>query len=285
MDSTLQTIKAETFKALHINPGLFIIPNPWDAGSAMVLEHLGFQALATTSSGLSFSLGRPDGAAMVSRDEAISHAGSIHAASRLPVSADLERGFGDEPEDCAETIRQAGIAGLVGGSIEDATSRPEDPIYPLDLSIERVKAAVAAARSLPFPFMLCARAENYLHGRPDLNDTIKRLEAYADAGADVLFAPGLRTREEVDSVVRAVSPKAVNVILGLTGSSLTIAELRDLGVRRVSVGSALARAAYGAFLRAAREIHENETFSFAAEAIPFADINGMFHTLHQAKTR
>jgi 2-methylisocitrate lyase-like PEP mutase family enzyme len=185
----------------------------------------------------------------------------------------LEKGFGDEPETCAETIRLAAKAGLVGGSIEDATGRIEDPIYPFDLSVERIKAAVRAARGLPFPFMLTARAENFLHGRPDLKDTIRRLEAFADAGADVLYAPGLTTRDEISAVVKAVAPKPVNV---LVGGSLTLSDLADLGVKRVSLGSALARAAYGAFLRAAEEIRREGSFTFAEDAVPFAKINAMF---------
>ncbi len=267
----LQLTKAETFKALHERPGVFAIPNPWDAGSAKLLAGLGFEALATTSAGFAFSIGKPDGA--VSRKEALEHARAIVEATSLPVSADLEKGFGDEPETCAETIRLAAATGLVGGSIEDATGRAEDPIYPFDLSVERVKAAVAAARGFSFPFMLTARAENFIHGRPDLKDTIRRLEAYAGAGADVLYAPGLRTREEISAVVKAVAPKPVNV---LALGDLSLAALGDLGVKRVSVGSALARAAYGAFLRAAEEIRREGSLAFAGQVIPHAKINAMF---------
>src|SRR5262245_10738060 len=266
-----QITRADIFKALHERPGIFAIPNPWDAGSAKLLASLGFEALATTSAGFAFSLGRPDGAA--SRDETLEHARDIVEATSLPVSADLEKGFGDEPETCAETIRLAARAGLVGGSIEDATGRIEDPIYPFDLSIERVKAAVKAARGLPFPFMLTARAENFLHGRPDLEDTIRRLEAFADAGANVLYAPGLATREEISAVVKAVAPKPVNV---LAGGALSLDELDSLGVKRASLGSALARAAYGAFIRAAEEIRREGSFTFAQEAVPFVKINAMF---------
>jgi 2-methylisocitrate lyase-like PEP mutase family enzyme len=268
---SLQITRAEAFKALHERPGIFAIPNPWDAGSAKLLAGLGFEALATTSAGFAFSLGKSDGA--VSREETLGHARVIVEATSLPVSADLEKGFGDEPETCAETIRLAAKAGLVGGSIEDATGRIEDPIYPFDLSVERIKAAVRAARGLPFPFMLTARAENFLHGRPDLKDTIRRLEAFADAGADVLYAPGLTTRDEISAVVKAVAPKPVNV---LVGGSLTLSDLADLGVKRVSLGSALARAAYGAFLRAAEEIRREGSFTFAEDAVPFAKINAMF---------
>jgi 2-methylisocitrate lyase-like PEP mutase family enzyme len=269
----LQMTKAEAFKALHERPGIFAIPNPWDAGSAKLLASLGFEALATTSAGFAFSIGRPDGA--VSREETLGHVRAVVEATSLPVSADLEKGFGDEPETCAETIRLAAKAGLVGGSIEDATGRIEDPIYPFEMSVERIKAAVRAARSLAFPFMLTARAENFLHGRPDLKDTLRRLEAFADAGADVLYAPGLKTREEIGAVVKAVAPKPVNV---LAGSGLSLDELADLGVKRVSVGSALARAAYGEFLRAAEEIRREGSFTFAERAVPFVKINAMFKT-------
>ncbi|MGH9755904.1 MAG: isocitrate lyase/PEP mutase family protein [Blastocatellia bacterium] len=267
----LQMTRAEAFKSLHERPGVFAIPNPWDAGSAKLLASLGYEALATTSAGFAFSLGRPDGA--VSREEALAHAQLIVDATSLPVSADLEKGFGDEPETCAETIRLAAKAGLVGGSIEDATGRIEDPIYPFDLAVERVKAAVRVARGLPFPFMLTARAENFLQGRPDLKDTIRRLEAFAEAGADVLYAPALTTREEIGAVVKAVAPKPVNV---LAGEGLSIDELADLGVKRVSLGAALARAAYGALLRAAEEIRREGSFTFTKEAVPFVKINTLF---------
>ncbi len=271
-----QIVRARLFQSLHERPGLFAIPNPWDAGSAKLLATLGFEALATTSGGFAFSVGKPDGEGAVDREQALEHVRTIVQATSLPVSADLENGYGDDPGRCAETILLAAKAGLVGGSIEDASGRAADPIYPLQLSIERVKAAVGAARSLPFPFVLTARAENLIHGRPDLPDTIRRLEAFAEAGADVLYAPGLKTRAEIDAVVRAVAPKPVNVIMGLAGAALSLDELASLGVKRVSVGSSLARAAYGAFLRAAREIKQNGTFAYAREAVPFADINAMF---------
>ena len=271
-----QSARAQVFRALHERPGIFAIPNPWDAGSARVLAGFGFEALATTSAGLAFSLGRPDGEGVVDRDETLANARAIVEATPLPVSADLENGFGDAPQTCAETIRLAANAGLVGGSIEDATGRAEDPIYPFALALERVRAAVAAARALPFPFTLTARAENFLHGIADLKDTLRRLEAFADAGADVLFAPGLPGRTEIEAVVRAVAPRPVNAIMGRAGASLSLAELEAIGVRRVSVGSALARAAYGAFLRAAREIRHEGTFGFADDATPFAELNAMF---------
>jgi len=273
--------KAIAFRALHERTGVFVIPNPWDAGSAKVLEQLGYEALATTSAGLAFSLGRPDAAGAVSREEALHHARTIVESTVLPVSADLENGFGDDPEDCAHTIRLAAEVGLVGGSIEDATGRVDNPIYPMEVAVARVQAAVAAARALPFPFALTARAENLLHGRPDLPDTLARLQAFAEAGADVLYAPGLTTRDQISAVVRAVAPKPVNVLMGLAGANFSVAELSELGVKRISVGSALARAAYGAFLKGAREIADNGTFGFAAEAVPFREINAMFRSLRR----
>ena len=202
--------------------------------------------------------------------------GAIVDATPLPVSADLENGFGDDPEVCAETITLAATTGLVGGSIEDATGSSVAPIYPFDQALARVRAAVAAARALPFPFMLTARAENFLHGITDLKDTIRRLEAYADAGADVLFAPGLTSLEAIETVVKAVAPKPVNAIMGLAGKTMSLSALEDIGVRRVSVGSALARAALGEFLRAAKEIRSKGTFAFANHALPYAEINAMF---------
>jgi 2-methylisocitrate lyase-like PEP mutase family enzyme len=268
--------RAEAFRALHQQSGLFVIPNPWDAGSARVLETLGFKALATTSGGLAFSLGRPDGHASITREETLQNAQTILDATSLPVSADLENGYGDDPSACAETILLAAKAGLAGGSIEDATGRPEAPIYPFELAVERVKAAVAAARSLPHPFMLTARAENLIRGRVDLKDTIRRLEAYADAGADVLFAPGLKTREEIEMAVKAVSPYPLSVIMGLTGVNLSLSMLEEMGVKRVSLGSAMARAAYGGFFRAAEEILHQGTFTFAADTKPYAELNKLF---------
>lgn len=272
----LQVTRGETFKELHERPGIFAIPNPWDVGSAKILASLGFEALATTSAGLAFSLGKPDGDGAISRAETLGNIRVIVEATSLPVAADLENGFGDDPETCSETIRLGAEAGLVGGSIEDATGRPEDPIYPFDLAVERVRAAVKAARGLSFPFMLTARAENFLHGRPDLKDTIRRLEAFADAGADVLYAPGLKTREEISAVVKAVAPKPVNVVAGLTGEGFSLDELAELGVKRVSLGSTLARAAYGAFLHAAEEIRRQGSFTFAKEAVPYVKLNALF---------
>lgn len=267
-----QLEKARAFAALHARPGCFVIPNPWDAGTARLLAGLGFEALATTSAGAAFSLGKRDGAA--GREAVLENARAIVAATDLPVSADLENGFGDAPGAAAETIRLAAEAGLVGGSIEDATGRREAPIHDFDLAVERVAAAVEAARALDFPFVLTARAENFLHGRPDLDDTIRRLQAFERAGADVLYAPGLRTAEDIGAVVSAVE-RPVNVVMGLQGGTLSLADLAELGVKRVSVGSALSRAALGAFLRAAREMRDHGTFTFADEAAPFAEITKM----------
>ena len=274
--SNTQTARAEVLKALHQRSGIFVIPNPWDAGSARILAHLGFEALATTSAGLAFSLGKPDGHGVVTRDENLANARVVVDATSLPVSGDLENGYGDDPDTCAGTIRQAAAAGLVGGSIEDATGDPADPIYPFELAVQRVKAAVKAARTLSFPFTLTARAENLIYGRPDLPDTIRRLVAFAEAGADVLFAPGLTTAEEISAVVRAVAPKPVNVLMGLSKGDLTLADLAALGVRRVSLGSSPARAAYGSFLRAAEEVKEKGSFTFAKTAVPYAEFNKLF---------
>jgi len=267
--------KAEAFKALHERDGLFIIPNPWDAGSAKILTRLGFEAFTTTSAGLAYALGRPDGYAMISRGETLDNALAIINATHLPVAADLENGFGDTPEICAETIVAAAGVGLVGGSIEDATGNDQNPIYNFELSVARIKAAVEAARSLPFHFTLTARAENMIHGKIDLQDTIKRLVAYADAGADVLFAPGLKTREQISEVVKAVAPKPVNIVLGAAGFDISFDELADLGVKRVSLGSALARAALGAFQRAAIEL-SNGGYSFVNDAVPYLELNKIF---------
>jgi 2-methylisocitrate lyase-like PEP mutase family enzyme len=269
-----QTDKAQAFKALH-GKGCFVIANAWDAGSARLLAHLGFEALATTSAGFAFSIGKPDGEHGVARDELLANARDIAGVTDLPLSADLQSGYGDAPEAVAETIRLAAAAGLVGGSIEDATGKAGSPIHELAVAVERVRAAAEAAHGLPFPFMLTARAENFLHGRPDLDDTIRRLQAFQEAGADVLYAPGLRTRADIEAVVRSVD-RPVNALMGLQGVVLTVPELAAVGVRRISVGSALTRAALGAFLRAAREIKERGSFGFAAEAAPFADLNSIF---------
>lgn len=267
--------RAKRFQALHERDRALIIPNPWDVGTARILEVLGFEALATTSAGQAFSLGRRDRPDELTRNDALRHARSLVEATRLPVSADLVNGFGDAPEAVAETIRLAARAGLAGASIEDATGRPDEPIYPFPLAVERVAAAVEAAKGLNRPFVFTARAENYLHGRPDLDDTLKRLDAYAAAGADVLYAPGLKTLDDITTVCRALS-KPVNVVMGLPGSSLTVADLEAAGVRRISLGSAMARAAIGAFLRASREVLEHGTFLFARDCASYAEIQSYF---------
>lgn len=274
--NNLQLITARAFKRLHERAGIFVIPNPWDAGSAKMLASLGFEALATTSAGLAFSLGKPDGEAEVSRDEALANARAIIAATNLPVSADLENGYGDDPESCTKTILLAARSGLSGGSIEDATGRPDDPIYPFDLSVERIKEAVKAVKNLAIPFTLTARAENLIHGIPDLKDTLKRLEAYADAGADVLFAPGLKSKAEIEAAVIAAGTKPLNVVLNLSISNLSLNELEDMGVKRVSLGSSLILSAYGAFMRSANEIKDKGTFSFATDNAKYADMNALF---------
>jgi 2-methylisocitrate lyase-like PEP mutase family enzyme len=266
-----QVERARTFRALHERAGAFVIPNPWDVGTARILAGLGFEALATTSAGLAFALGRRDGEGAVSRDEALAHAAAIVGATPLPVSADLENGFGDAPKTVAGTIRLAADAGLAGASIEDATGDPDRPIYDPSRAAERIAAAAEAARALPFPFTLTARAENFLHGRPDLDDTIRRLQAFEAAGADVLYAPGLRDLGMIRTLCAAVG-KPVNVIMGLSGAPFSVDQLAAAGVRRISVGSAFARAALGAFLRAAREVKERGTFTFAADAAAFAEI-------------
>jgi 2-methylisocitrate lyase-like PEP mutase family enzyme len=268
-----QSEKARLFRAMHERADAFMIPNPWDVGTARLLADLGFEALATTSAGYAFSVGQRDNT--IDRARMIAHVAEIAAAVDLPVSADLENGYGDAPEVAAETIRLAAMAGLVGGSLEDSTGRPGDPVYELGYAVERVRAAAEAVRDLPFPFTLTARAENYLVGRPDLRDTILRLQAYQMAGADVLYAPGLISKSEIAAVVHSVD-RPVNVVMGLQGVQLDLATLSSMGVKRVSVGSALSRAALGAFLRAAREMRLHGTFSFADDAVSYRDINALF---------
>jgi 2-methylisocitrate lyase-like PEP mutase family enzyme len=270
-----QAEKGRAFRALHERDGAFIIPNPWDVGTARILAHLGFEALATTSMGYAFSIGRRDNT--LDREETMAYAAAIASATDLPVSADLENGFGDPPETVAESIKLAASAGVVGCSIEDATGRADRPIYEREHAIERIRAAAEAVRALAFPFTLTGRAENYLHGRPDIKDTIARLQAYQEAGADVLYAPGLATKDDIVAVVSSVD-RPVNVVMGLQGVQLSLAELSAIGVRRVSVGSALCRAALGAFLRAAREMREHGTFGFAAQAVSPREMSAIFKT-------
>lgn len=271
-----QAETAATFAELHRREGTFIIPNPWDVGSACLLAHAGFEALATSSAGYAFSIGKADG--QVGRDQTLAHAAEVVAATGLPVSIDLENGFGDAPEDAAETIRLAAASGAVGGSIEDRTRRTDDPIYDRALAAERVRAAAEVVHSLPFPFMLTARAENYLVGKPDLKDTIERLQMYQEAGANVLYAPGLTTRDEITAVISSVD-RPVNVLMGIKGVQLTLADLSAMGVKRISVGSTLARVALGAFLRAANEMQDEGTFGFIEEAADSRMINSIFASL------
>lgn len=253
-----QTEKAAVFRALHARNRAFIIPNPWDVGSAMMLARLGFEALATTSAGFAHSLGKADGA--VDRDAMLAHAAALAAATDLPVSADLENGYADDPADVAETIRLAVAAGLAGCSIEDLPQGRDGKPYEIAFATERIRAAAEAARSLPFPFVLTARAENYIAGHPDLPDTIARLQAFQEAGADVLYAPGLRSKEDIASVVSSVD-RPVNVLMGLQGVDFTLDDLSALGVKRVSIGSGLSRVAYDAALRAATEMRDRGTFT------------------------
>ena len=242
--------KAERFQALHAH-GCFVIANAWDAGSACILTQAGMHAIATTSAGLAFMLGRRDGFGSVSRAEAIQNAADIVRATSLPVSADLEDGYGRDAEDCAVTVRMAAAAGLCGCTIEDTTADAADPIHGFDHAVARVRAAVTAARAAPHPFVLTARSENFLHGRPDLDDTVRRLVAFAEAGADCLYAPGLPTMEAIRTVCAAVAPKPVNVMFAPRTGAVPLAVLAAAGVRRVSVGGMLARAAYGHLMDAA----------------------------------
>lgn len=258
-----QAERATRFEALHQRGRAFIIPNPWDAGSARILEGLGYEALATTSSGFALTTGRKDYG--VTREAVLDHVAALTSATSLPVSADLENGFGDAPEVAAETIRLGAQAGLVGGSIEDTRREPGRPLYELEHAAERVRAAAEAAHALSFPFTLTARAENFLVGRDDLEDTIRRLQAFEEAGADVLYAPGLSTEEQIRAVVAAVD-RPVNVIV-LAGMQLTLEDFSRLGVRRLSVGGGLARIAYGALVREAKQMFETGTFGYAERAI------------------
>jgi 2-methylisocitrate lyase-like PEP mutase family enzyme len=260
-----QREKYERFRALHERPGAFVIPNPWNEGTTRILTALGFEALGTTSAGYAFAVGRRDSTAALTRDEVLQNAAAIVGATDLPVSGDLEDGFGAAAEVCAETIRRAVDVGLVGGIIEDATGDPTSPLYEFPLAVERVAAASEAARDRPF--MLTVRAANYLYERPDLDDTIRRLHAFADAGADVLYAPGLPSLDAIRAVCASV-PKPVNVVVGLQQPLRSVDELAAAGVKRISVGSSFARVALGAFLRAALEVKEGGTFTYAADAIP-----------------
>jgi len=265
-----QSAKADRFDALHRQAQPFVVANAWDAGSARILAGLGFDALATSSAAAAAVLGRRDGA--ITREESLTNARAIVEATALPVSADLENGFGDAPETAMQTIRLAAQAGLVGGSIEDASGDARQPIYAIAHAAERVAAAVDAARALPFRFMLTARAENFLHGRADLDDTIRRLQAFERAGADVLFAPGLPDLEAVRTVCAALT-QPVNFMVGTRGRSFTLAELGAAGVRRISLATSLYRAAMSGLAEAAREIRQHGSFGYVERALPSAELN------------
>ncbi len=265
--------RAERFRALHAGPGLFVMPNPWDIGSARILAGLGFPALATTSAGHAYTLGRRDNQGAISREEAMDHARAIVGASALPVNGDLEKGYGDSPEAVAQTIRAAAAAGLAGCSIEDATGRRDDPIFEKSLAVERIVAAVEAVRSLDRPFVLTARAENLIQGRPDLEDTLDRLAAFAEVGAEVLYAPGLKDLPTIERFCQAL-PCPLNLLYGLKGQDFSLAEAAEAGVRRISLGSGLARKAYGGLLSAAKELAEQGTATYAAGVPGFDAFDG-----------
>lgn len=258
----------ERFRELH-SAGCFVIPNPWDVGSARILEGLGFPALATTSAGFAWSIGRRDN--HVTLEDALAHFRAISSAVTIPVNGDFEGGFAIAPEDVAANVAQAALTGIAGLSIEDSTGNADEPLFDFTLAVERVRAAREAIGN---GVLLTGRCEAFLVGRPDLDETIRRLRAYADAGADCLYAPALRKLEDIQAVVEAVAPKPVNVLV--SSDFTTVPEMAALGVRRISVGGALARAAWGGFMTAAREIAEQGTFSALAKAIPFAEINGRF---------
>ena len=265
-----QSEKADRFRVLHQGPRAFLIANAWDPGSTRILAGLGFQALATSSGASAGILGKRDG--QVTREEALSHARAIVDATDLPVSADLEKGFGDAPAAAAETIRLAGEVGLVGGSIEDATGNRDTPLYDLGHATERVAAAVQAARALPFGFTLTARAENFLRGNPSVDDTIRRLQAFEKAGADVLMAPGLPDLAAVRTVCSALS-RPFNFMVGIKGKSFSVPELEAAGVRRISLATSLYRAAMSGLLAAAREVHDKGTFGYLEQAMTTPELN------------
>jgi 2-methylisocitrate lyase-like PEP mutase family enzyme len=265
-----QEDKAHRFRALHDGPGAFVIPNPWDVGSARILAGLGFHALATTSAASASALGRRDHA--LARDETLAHARLIVDATDLPVSADLGKGFGDAPEVVAETVRRAASIGLVGCTIEDSTGNQDSPLYEVGLAVERIAAAAEAARTLQFPLMLTARAHNFLYGAPSLDETISRLQAFENAGADVLFAPGLPDLAAVTAVCAAIS-KPVNFMVGIKGKSFSVSELSAAGVRRISLATSLYRAAMTGLLDAAREVKNAGQFSFLDDCVTTPELN------------
>lgn len=276
---TTQADRVAAFRKLHERPGSFVIPNPWDIGSARLLADLGFEALATTSAGFAWTIGKPDGG--ITRDEALTHSAAIVAATPLPVNADLENCFAHDPAGVAETIRLAGATGLAGASIEDASGDAGKPVYDFDHAVERVRAGVAANRALPVPMLITARAENFLHGRKDLAETIARLKAFEAAGADVLYAPGIGTVDEIRAIASAVS-KPINVLMGGWNAGLTVADVTAAGGKRISVGGGLARAALGELLRAAEEIKAKGTFGYVKTAAPSPALNKAFERWSKA---
>jgi 2-methylisocitrate lyase-like PEP mutase family enzyme len=268
-----QIEKSEEFEKLHRHGHCFVIPNPWDAGSARLLEHLGCQALATTGAGFAFSQGKSD--LSINAKDMLPHLSQLCAIINLPISADLQNGFGHTPEEAAMTIIEAAKTGIVGCSIEDASGDPECPFYDLGLAKERIQHAAAAAKALGFKFMLTARAENYFYGNPDLANTILRLQAYQDAGADVLFAPGIQSKADIKSILSSID-RPLNVLMGLRGDQLTLPELSELGVTRISLGGSLARTAYSAMISAVKEIMKNGCFSYGSDAISGKELNSIF---------
>jgi 2-methylisocitrate lyase-like PEP mutase family enzyme len=278
MDSTERARRGEQFHRLHAGAEVLVLPNPWDIGTARLFANLGFQGLATTSAGLAFSLGRRDGDGAVSRDETLEHVRTIVDATPLPVTADLENGFGESPETVAQTVRLAGEVGLAGASIEDATYRPDRPIFDRQLAIERIQAAVEAARTLPYPFTLTARSENFIRGRPDLDDTLSRLQAFEAAGADVLYAPGLPDESALRLACSSVA-KPLNYVAGVGPTRFTLAKLKEFGVRRVSIGTSFCRAGLTAVVRAAREVLEKGSFEYVDGIQSVADFNELIDPL------
>jgi 2-methylisocitrate lyase-like PEP mutase family enzyme len=270
---TTQSEKAEAFRKLHEKGSCFVIPNPWDQGSARILEHMGFKALASSSAGFAFSIAKQD--LGITKASLMTHLTGVCQSTCVPVSADLQNGFGNDPEDAAVTILQAAKTGIVGGSIEDSSGDSGSPIYPLELAAERIRHAAVAARSLGFKFTLTARAENYLHGRADLKDTIRRLQAFQEAGADVLFAPGIAAAEDIRQIVAAID-RPLNVLIGLPGMHLSVPQLQELGVTRISLGGSLARVAYGALMRAATEILTQGSFDYTAQAASRKELEAIF---------
>jgi 2-methylisocitrate lyase-like PEP mutase family enzyme len=268
-----QQQKSAAFVALHQNPGCFLIPNPWDKGSAILLESMGFKALASTGAGYAFTLGKPD--LSVGAKDMLGYFKDVCDVTDVPVSADMQNGFGDTPELAAQTIVEAARVGLVGGSIEDASGNSLSAIYDIGLATERIAAAAQAAKSLNFKFMLTARCENYLYGNPSIADTIKRLQAYQEAGADVLYAPGIQTVDDIKAVLSSID-RPLNLLMGFPSSQLTVAEVAVLGVKRISIGGSMARAALGALKRAGAEMLEHGTFNYAKEALTGKDLNALF---------